>query len=425
MHATVWSRYAFAAVALAGCQFSPAGGGSVSEVDASDPGQDGGATDGMMTTDASVDARIDAMVPIDAAPPPDILFLDPANELPGTGDWVINGNVSFNTDTPTGLPAGVTVTRQAQATANAREILVVHVRKLQVMPGAQLLLFGSRPMAIVAGDEVVVAGVIDASAPGPGSFDSSDVPGLGGAGSAGVDISDSGGGGGGHGTPGGRGGGVLCVGDTCTVARGAAGSPINDSRLYLGGGGAGAFGSMRPSCMPTAGGDGGGGLLIYSPVKIEVTASGRIEANGAGGTGGRHCAANGTLGGSGGGAGGQLELQSPMVNVAAGGLVVANGGAGGGGANGNSTQVAGVDGADGADSLTVATPGGAGGGNGAAPGTSGGAGSIGPGNGGAGVDAVALRNAGGGGGGAGRITITYRGSQPMVMSSPPAKFVAY
>ena len=425
MRRVTWVRCALG-LALAGCSFSPAGG----------PGSDGrpgGDDDAPPPPDArDIDARV-----IDGRPAVDVAFLDTANEQPGTGDWVITENVDIDTDLDpanprvTGLPSGVTFTlQQQQGAPAARTILVMHVRRLEIEAGAAIALFGSRPFAIVAGDEVVVDGRIDASADhgvaGPGGYSgTSDVAGAGGGGAAGtVTVSDSGGGGGGHGTAGGRGGGVACAGDTCGLAPGGPGSPINDNLFYLGGGGRGGRAASRTSCESSFAGAGGGGLLVYSPTSIAVGNQGVIVANGGGGSGGRHCGNNGTLAGAGGGAGGQVDLQAPSVVISNGGLVVANGGGGGGGANGTQTQNPGVEGGNGAESLTtppVIASGGAGG----APGGNGGLGSIMNGAGGQGVDVVSERNAGGGGGGAGRITIRYRGIQPQLATSPGAKYVSY
>jgi hypothetical protein len=425
----VRSRVTVAMLLAGGCGFAPAGG----------PGQgddDGGPDD----PDAAVepDARVVDAPAIDAPAPIDLPYLEVVNEQPGAGDWVITDDVDFDSDLDPsspgipGLPAGVTFTLQAQNVTNARSILVLHVRRLELAATGNLYMYGSRPVAIVAGGDVDIAGRIDASAwtsdstgarnPGPGGFSGTDVAGAGGGGAIpATGASDTGGGGGGHGTPGGRGGGAGCTADVCAVAPGAGGTAINESRFYLGGGGRGGAAVTRGPCIARTGGAGGGGLYIYSPTSITVTASGTIEANGGGGGGGRYCGSNGTLAGSGGGAGGQIELQAPVIVVDSGGLVVANGGAGGGGANNTGSNVEGTAGDDGADSLTEATPGGGGGGTGG----DGGAGSVGAGAGGNGEHVDLGANGGGGGGGGGRIVLRYRGTQPAIVTSPPAAFVAY
>lgn len=436
MQLSYWSRCALGGALLGGCTFAPAGG---SARDGSVAADDAGAIDAAAgDAPVAIDARaIDAPPPIDGPAPSDIPYLEAANEQPGAGDWIVTDAVQFDSDlnpaSPgiTGLPAGVTFTLQPQTAQNSRTILVMHVRTLEIQAGGSLLMYGSRPVAIVAGQDVLVDGVIDASAwisnnsvrsPGPGGFSASDVAGAGGPGTIPTTgQSDSGGGGGGHGTSGGRGGGAECVADTCTVAPGLGASPINAELFYLGGGGRGGSAPTRSSCIARTGGAGGGGVLIYSPTRIAIGANGRIESNGGGGGGGRYCQGVGTLAGSGGGAGGQLELQSPTVTIAAGGLVVANGGAGGGGANNTGAAGEGTSGADGADSLATATAGGGGSGTGGA----GGAGSIGSGAGGRGADVALGANAGGGGGGGGRIIVRFRGTQPTVMTSPPASFTAY
>ncbi len=434
-----WSRCALGVALLGGCTFAPAGG---SATDGSVPPGDGAAIDAS-AGDGPIagDARPpDAAIPTDALAPPDLPYLEAANEQPGTGDWIIDQDVSFSTDlNPASpgidLPPGVTFTLQPQTVANSRTILVLHVRRLELQAGTFMYLYGSRPLAIVAGQAVVVDGAIDASAwfnsnsgvrsPGPGGFSGNDVAGAGGGGTAitaAGGASDSGAGGGGHGTVGGRGGGDGCVNDVCTVAPGPGGTAINAELFYLGGGGRGGAAANRMSCIARSGGAGGGGLLVYSPVSIAIGASGEIESNGGGGGGGRVCQGVGTLAGSGGGAGGQIELQSPAVTIAAGGLVVANGGSGGGGGSNTTSQVEGSSGEDGADSLTVATPGGD---SGAVSAGDGGAGSIGSGPGGNGSDVAVGSNGGGAGGGAGRIIVRYRGVMPAVTTSPPASFAPY
>ena len=423
MKVPVWSRYALALALLGGCSFSPAGApvGDDDIVDHDAP-------------IADIDARpgdIDARVMTDAAAAVDIAYLDPPAEVPGTGDWTVETVIDFDTDLDPGapdlegLPAGVTFTIQNQVATNARPLLVMHVRKLDIRSGGGFGLYGSRALAIVAGAEVIVAGTIDASAaehvPGPGGFGNTDVAGAGGGGNVPITgATDTGGGGGGHGTGGGRGGGGGCAG-ACIVAPGGGGTTVNDDMFYLGGGGRGGVAPTRSNCIARPPGAGGGGLLIYSPTSIIVTASGIIEANGGGGGGGRYCPSVATLAGSGGGAGGQIELQSPTIGFALGARVIANGGAGGGGANNNNNQSEGATGGNGAMSLTVATSGGAGGGTGG----NGGAGSIGAGLGGNGTDVELGANGGGGGGGGGRIMLRHRGAQPPAITSPPAKFAVY
>ncbi|HVV84886.1 MAG TPA: hypothetical protein VHE35_17600, partial [Kofleriaceae bacterium] len=165
-----WTRGAVAAALLGACGFSPAGA----------PGRDDGGGDDDLDA-AAGDARVsDARAGVDAAAGPDIVYLDPANESPGTGDWVLDGPVNLNTDLDPGnpripgLPAGVTFTLQPQGAQNARTILVLHVHAFELHDGAELGLDGTRPLAIVAGDDVIVDGEINASAgggaPGPGGF---------------------------------------------------------------------------------------------------------------------------------------------------------------------------------------------------------------------------------------------------------------
>lgn len=368
------------------------------------------------------DAEVDASVAVE-----DLPYVEPAHEYAGTGDWTVSGNINFDTGNPSfATPAGVTFSVQSQSAPDAPALLVLHVRRFEIAQGGTLGLYGSRALVVIAGEDVVVSGVIDASAgagvAGPGAYTGVGLPGTGAPGQVpATGNSDTGGGGGGHGTQGGRGGGAGCTGDVCTVAFGAGGGVVNSGLVYLGGGGPGGLAPSRASCIAGSGGAGGGAVLIYSTRTIAVTATGRIEANGGGGAGGKFCPAVGTLAGAGGGAGGHVELMAPNVDIAGGGMVVANGGAGGGGSNNSGAGADGAAGADGTDSVTVAASGGQGNGTGG----TGGAGSIGGAAGGAGQDVALGANAGGGGGGAGLIVIRHRGAPPTATTSPPARLVVY
>jgi hypothetical protein len=363
---------------------------------------------------------IDAPSDDDAIDAPEIIdgssfavtFLPASASLPGTGDWIVTDpatliDTTILSVTPA-LPAGVTLTTSPQTDGSAPSVAVLHVNRLQIVTGVTLRVIGNTSLVIVAGNEVVLDGILDIGGaqalPGAGGYQPMQGPGSGQPGqSEPVFGYDSGGGGAGYGTPGGRGG------DGGGFPGGNGGLPygVSPPAALLGGSGGGQ--GAENGCPIPRGGGGGGALLVASATRIIV--NGGIRAGGGGGMGGTNCGSS--PGGGGGGAGGQIDLQAPDFAFSPTTFVLAaNGGGGGGGGNGA------MDGFDGLLSDMPAA--------GGQPGGSGGRGGPGSVLNMPGLDGVnSSNNGGGGGGGGGRITVRFRGTQPSVLASPPATFVTY
>jgi hypothetical protein len=343
----------------------------------------------------------------------------PASFLPGSGQWIVDGPTTVNSDDVTIDPPTSEVTilllSQVDSSGDARLILVVAMESLLVQPGATLTLAGSHPVAIIATDTITVEGSIDASAtasaPGPGGYRGGgpNVDGEGPGGNvaprgkhAGTYF-DSGGSGGCHGSAGGTGGASgdapspgQCApfgSETCTPLFGGSG----------GGAGAGTCGG--------AGGHGGGAVQLTAGRSIHI--AGKVLAAGWGGGGGRTAVTGCGQGssGGGGGAGGGILIEAPSVVIVDDSLA-ANGGGGGGGADGLPEQLGGA-GAPGTSDGSQA----AGGAPGMAGSPSSGAGGRGGAASGAAESGVAASdptggNGGGGGGSEGRIAIYTYGAAP-------------
>ncbi len=251
---------------------------------------------------------------------------------------------------------------------------------------------GSHALAIVATEgDITLGALVDlipncaGTSAGPGGSsggnNAADAPGLGGGhrGLSGAGSDAGGGGGGGHGDDGGA-GGIGGAGNG-----GMGGSAISDPAITVLVGGGGGGGGARVGDGGQGGG-GGGAIQLVSNTRIQIQATGGINA---GGCGGHHSNSATSGAGGGGGAGGTILLEAPVV-VIDGGLAV-NGGGGGGGEIG-------LDGEQGEFSTNRAA-----GGNGdtnAGDGGDGGAAGNSSGQSGANDDA-----AGGGGGAVGRIRI--------------------
>ncbi|MCA9665053.1 MAG: hypothetical protein KC503_05675, partial [Myxococcales bacterium] len=165
----------------------------------------------------------------------------------------------------------------------------IHVAKLAVRAAAKLTLRGSLPLIIIAEGDVLISGVIDASAsadqPGAGGFDGGNDGQPDGQGpGAGIACScaesgqgcrdDCGGGGGGFGGAGGAGGNEDsndCTKCTCVVSCAKGGSyPGADALVPLIGGSGGARGESVDTNAKAAGGGGGGALQISAQGVITV-----------------------------------------------------------------------------------------------------------------------------------------------------------
>ena len=344
-------------------------------------------------------------------------------QYPGSDDLTLTGTVTITTgpnapSIDTTLPAGVVLDFWTQPCTQTKcpEVAVLHTHAFTVSAGATLRVLGTRPLAVVAGDRVIIAGLLDASArtdtPGGGGFPAALGPGVGAAGMANSG-NDGGGGGAGYGRNGGSG---ADGGNGSNKASGGANGVATDVpelMLLLGGSGGGA-GSQGGCSSPTAGGAGGGAVELFSTMSVEIDVAAVIDVGGGGGGGGSVCVSDDSAG-AGGGSGGAIVLQAPLVNVF--GTLAANGGGGGGGA---SNLGGGGTGQDATETMTAAS-GGAAGDTGATAGGNGGVGTVNA------QGAMAAQNNGGGGGGAvGRIRILHR--MPLTSGgtiTPPASVGTY
>jgi len=410
---------------LAACQFTPgktAGGAS---------GDDGG-TDSSIEPDAAIDAPACASTcqsstmildctsntavecPLGCTSDPSgdrCAWPTPSNgadmtHLAGvTKDLTITANTTLETDLGTiNVDGTVTFIRSPglglqngmRFTLLGSGVVVLGVKSLTVQQNARLRIAGSHPVIILSAGDILIEGLVDASANlltcsaptqrqcgGPGGGTGGGPTSTGGGctgGGAGFNGSgdETGGGGGGYGTPAGGSGGA---GDNLGGAGGAGNCSTQEVVPLVGGSGGGGGGNGG------VGGGGGGALQLSALGSILVrtpssaTRAG-IRANGAGG-------AEGGLGtgGGGGGSAGAILLEGQKVTIDA-ATLTANAGGGGGGNSGG-------DGSDG----RFDDQGASGGTNGRAGGTGASRNST-PGNGTGGGDGT-----GGGGGGIGRIFI--------------------
>jgi hypothetical protein len=216
-------------------------------------------------------------------------------------------------------------------------------------------------------------------------------------GGAGTLLSETGGGGGGFGQNGAAGGDNI---DFLGGAGGTIGGCADKTLVPLEGGSGGDRGGEGGN-----GGGGGGGLQITSHTRIAIEPDGGggvtpgVWAGGGGGDGGGIGS-----GGGGGGSGGGILLDAPVINLAVGAVLAANGGGGGEG-NGSG---------DGQRGLLANMAAGGGGGTIEQHGGKGGFGSTQPEQGDGPGDGT-----GGGGGGAGRIRINGHSVTADATFSPP------
>jgi hypothetical protein len=277
------------------------------------------------------------------------------------------------------------------------EICVIHHESIVVDPDRTIRVTGTRAIALVADRQFDMSGIVDASAStstnGPGG-------GIIKSGGGGNLIS---GGGAGNRTKGGDGGNAASNGGA--VNGGVA--QLNQSQVVELFGGPQA---IKATGTAFPGGSGGAATLICC--RCELSVSGTIDVNGAGGGGGT-LNTNGSFGPpGGGGAGGSIVLQGMQVTVA--GELFSNGG--GGGAGGN-TLNASTGGEKGRRATSCAN--GGVGQPGAGSGGFGGCGLTSP-----GVGLAAMNNRAGGGGGSTGFLLTYTpaGVTPAVnpsVVSPP------
>jgi hypothetical protein len=356
-----------------------------------------------------MDGGIDA-TDVDAGPcPGDDWGFEPSNFddcdiLPLTGDlnltpasWQINTDDNELRDQTNG---GITELNSILVNQpDGITIRVLSVSSFTLASGASVRILGSRPLVIVAANDITISGLMSAGASGtsPGSGGGLAGECTSGTGTNGASQQDDnantggiGGGGGGYGAAGGSGAAVAN-----TSASGVAGGAEEGAVALVplrGGcsGGSGGFGGG-------AGGAGGGAVQLVAGGTITLSDGAQITARGGGGRAGSASSS----GGGGGGSGGAVLIES--VNVTVDGVLTAQGGSGGEGADFFS---AGQNGRDGRHLDDTAAAGGNGlslGGDGGSGGVGGGAagpGSQGPGD-------ISFAQGGGGGGGAvGRIRIT-------------------
>ena len=286
-------------------------------------------------------------------------------------------------------PGGAAIALPNRVTASG---LVVSVGRLHVASGATLRVVGANALIVASWSSIEIEGTVDASSGGTAATKgagANPASCAGHAAMAGGNNSGGAGGGGGGGDQGAGGRG----GNGDGGAGGNGGTAITAPLLEGGcGGAAGGTGSSPGG----PGGDGGGAVQLTARVSTTIAGTARLHAGGAGGKPGVQNSDGG--GGGGGGAGGMIGIESPMLTIASGAILAANGGGGGQGGGAN----AGTAGQNGQPSTARATGGngGSGGIGGAGSGVQGAAPIL---AGGAGNPDGA--GGGGGGGGAGFITI--------------------
>lgn len=295
---------------------------------------------------------------------------------PPTGDLTLAGP----------LNAGVDSRCEVVPQAGTRDLCVIAAGSITIQDGLAVL--GGRPLVLLADTTIHIESVLDAASvrggkTGPGA------PQLCGTDGNGSDGSSSGSAGGAGGTFGFRGGNGA---DGAGGASDGFGSPLVTPLFDVRAGCPGFRGGAVNSGSRAQGGDGGGAVYLVAGEAIDVTATGSINASGAGGQHGDIAS-----GGGGGGAGGLIVLDAPSVTVA--GELFARGGGGGGG-GGTAPGMNGLE----ATSATSGAGGGAGGTSGGGAGAPGCGGPNGT-DGGFPTTNPATFGGGGGGGACGYIRI--------------------
>ncbi len=217
----------------------------------------------------------------------------------------------------------------AQQDPAETEVCIVAATNVVIESG--ITVTGTRPLVLVALEILSISGTLDASsgharAPAAGATSATCAAGAG-------EIPDNGGGGGGAGASFGSMGGAGAEGND---GAGGAVNQIAPRPAYMRGGCAGGAGGDS-SAGPEGGAAGAGGGAVYLIAGTEILISGRINASGAAGLGGRADSSGRGSGGGGGGSGGVIGFDAPMTTIAAGAILIANGG--GGGSGGGTTSV--------------------------------------------------------------------------------------
>jgi hypothetical protein len=332
-------------------------------------------------TDGKVDGKpIDGRM-IDAPPdaPPDA----PRQDF-GTGTWAVHVDLPVPTNTFT-LPMMINTDAASTDCMNnvhwvdaSQPTSVCFIVAQDINTNMTVNVRGANPLVLVATNSITIGNDVDVASHrsqpnGPGANAAAcGSPGSG----ANRNMGAGGGAGGSFVTKGGDGG----HGDSGQASPGTATAALGTPTILQGGcpGSSGGNGDQNSGAV----GAGGGALYMVAGTSITISATGLVNASGAGaGAGGHHA------GGSGAGTGGMIVLYAPAITAA--GKILANGGGGAGGGNGGN----GTNGMDEAIGMPLAAPPG-----GQGPGGNGGNGftqgimAAGGGDGGGG-------NAGGGGGG--------------------------
>ena len=284
---------------------------------------------------------------------------------------------------------------------------------ITVTIGSDVHVTGSKPLVLVAEQELTISGTLDASSTrvpaqigAAADFATCPAASAAATGNGQIGASHTAGGGGAGGSFGDNGGdGGKGAGNRAGGTHGA--KPTTNA---LHGGCAGEDGGPSPTNNAGIGGHSGGAIYLVAGGEILVDNTGIVFADGEGGGAGQ--ATGG--GGGGGGSGGLIALEAPQISVL--GFVVANGG-GGGGAGGTASGGPGIDavfttydqqagGGPGADSSTG--DGGPGGDQGTTKGTKG-------------VDSGGGGGGGGGGGAVGVIWVKGTLDSDAHVSPPPTQ----
>ena len=315
-------------------------------------------------------------------------------------------NVTFNSDTLTWTPVSAVMNpgqlkpRAIPQAGGALEAVLLPVSSVNL--AGTLSLVGTRPVILaVYGDAVLDEDIL-----AHGHFNASNtVPGAGGnhpqcgtaTGLNGVAAfgEGGGGGGGGNGTVGAEGG----TGYSAGAELGAGGAVQDAALMPLIGGCAGGVGGGTGDMAGGKGGAGGGAFQLS--VARALTLGKALSASGGGGSGGLAKRNVGGGGGGGGGSGGRVLVEALRVTLTNTAQLTANGGGGG---EGGTAASNGADNGLNGTSGTLDTDAPANGGNGASMsggnGGAGGAGETPPGKGANGTPHNGAEGGGGGGGGA-------------------------
>ncbi|CAN5865714.1 hypothetical protein BH11MYX3_BH11MYX3_38980 [soil metagenome] len=246
--------------------------------------------------------------------------------------------------------------------SDGQAAVILYVSALSVDSEARLKIVGARPAIIVAEEDIVISGALDAGSHlaelsptthvaanvqiGAGANQACTFSG-GFAGGNGLPTAGSGGGGGGGGAGGGGTGGT---GDGAMVLGGKAGTTQATPTMVRGGcaggsSGTAGTGASSPATQATVSNGGAGGGAIHLAAFNQIRILGSVLAGGAGGAGSPQGAA---CGGGGGGSGGTIGLEAPVVMLEN-AQVAANGGGGGGGGLNAGFGANGRDGGGGTD----------------------------------------------------------------------------